>query len=62
MAFRREVQAMDADLPIDGPNTLTTSLARNYRSNAFNGALFVAFAAVRSCWRPSVCMPSSPIR
>ena len=46
MAFRREVQAMDADLPIDGPNTLTTSLARNYRSNAFNGALFVAFAAV----------------
>jgi putative ABC transport system permease protein len=45
-AFRREAQAMDADMPIGGPEPLATSLARNYRNNAFNGALFVTFAAV----------------
>lgn len=45
-AFQREVQAMDADLPISGPQTLGASLARNYRNNGFNGALFGVFAAV----------------
>ncbi len=45
-AFRREVQAMDADLPINGPETFAANLARSYRSNGFNGALFVTFAAV----------------
>lgn len=37
---------MDADLPISGPETLEASLARNYRNNGFNGALFGVFAAV----------------
>ena len=45
-AFRREVQAMDADLPVGGPDTLAANLARNYRNNEFNGALFMTFAAV----------------
>jgi putative ABC transport system permease protein len=45
-AFRREVQAMDADLPIGGPKTLAADLALNYRNNGFNGALFVMFAVI----------------
>ena len=45
-AVRRELQAIDADLPIIGPATLAASLASNYRSNGFNGGLFLLFAAI----------------
>ncbi len=45
-AFRRAVQAIDADLPTIGPSTLAASLVSNYRSNRLNGALFLIFAAI----------------
>jgi predicted permease len=52
-AFRREIQAIDADLvigsglgSIGGPRTLTESLALNYWSNGLNGGLFFVFALI----------------
>ena len=45
-AFRQEIQAIDGDVPIIGLGTLSERLARNYRSNRLNGALFVIFAAI----------------
>jgi len=51
-AFRREIQAIDADLvigsglgSIEGPSVLTNSLAFDHWSNAINAALFLIFAA-----------------
>jgi predicted permease len=45
-AFRREIQEMDADVPIIGVGTLAARLARNYAGHRLNGALFVMFAAI----------------
>ena len=45
-AFRREIQEMDADVPIIGVATLAARIASNYGSNRRNGALFVIFAAI----------------
>ena len=45
-AFRREIQEMDADVPIIGVATLAARLASNYRGTRLNGALFVVFAAI----------------
>src|SRR6185437_3223981 len=50
-AFAREIQALDSDLvigsgfgSIEGPKTLTESLAFNYWSSGLNGVLFLIFA------------------
>lgn len=43
---RREVQALDSDLPIFGPLTLAERLEANYWSNGLYGALFLIFATV----------------
>lgn len=44
-AFRREVRAQDADLPIYGPFPLTERLER-YWDSRFYGVLFLIFAAI----------------
>jgi ABC-type antimicrobial peptide transport system permease subunit len=44
-AFRREIQALDADLPIYGPYSLTERLER-YWDSRFYGGLFLIFAAI----------------
>ena len=44
-AFRREVQALDSDLPVYGPFVLTERLERFWDSR-FYGALFLIFAAI----------------
>jgi len=44
-AFRREVQALDSDLPMYGPFTLTEHL-EVYWDSRFYGVLFLIFAAV----------------
>lgn len=43
---RREVQALDSDLPVFGPLTLTERLEANYWSNGLYGVLFLIFAAI----------------
>jgi putative ABC transport system permease protein len=46
-AFRREIQAIDSELPIWlGPFTLAERLAGGYRNKGFFGALFLIFAAI----------------
>lgn len=46
-ALRREVQSLDAELPIWlGPFELADRLAVNYRSTGVNGGLFLIFAAI----------------
>jgi putative ABC transport system permease protein len=46
-AFRREVQALDADLPIFGPDVLSERLeAWNYWSNGMLATLFLGLAAI----------------
>ena len=46
-AFRREVQALDVDLPIFGPDVLSERLETwNYWSNGTLAALFLGFAAI----------------
>jgi len=44
-AFRREVQALDSDLPIYGPFTLAERL-EVYWNSRFYGVLFLIFAAI----------------
>jgi len=44
--FRREIQTVDADLPIFGPFTLTERLQANYWSSGLYGALFLIVAAM----------------
>jgi predicted permease len=44
-AFRGEVQALDADLPVYGPFALTDRLER-YWDSRFYGSLFLIFAAI----------------
>jgi putative ABC transport system permease protein len=44
-AFRREVRALDSDLPIYGPFTLAERLER-YWDSRFYGGLFLIFAAI----------------
>ena len=44
-AFRREAQALDADLPVYGPFALTDRLER-YWDSRFYGSLFLIFAAI----------------
>jgi len=44
-AFRREVQALDSDLPLYGPFALTERLER-YWDSRFYGNLFLIFAAI----------------
>jgi putative ABC transport system permease protein len=45
-AFRREIQALDSDVPFVGLSTLAERLERNYRSNRFFGVLLSIFAAM----------------
>ena len=45
-AFRREVQAIDSDLPIFGPSTLAERLEANYWTSRLYGFLFLIFAAI----------------
>ncbi|MES1260088.1 MAG: FtsX-like permease family protein, partial [Acidobacteriota bacterium] len=45
-AFRREMQAIDSDLPILGPLTLDERLEANYWSRGLYGVLFLIFAAI----------------
>jgi predicted permease len=45
-AFRREVQAIDSELPIFGPFTLDQRLEGNYWSNGLYGVLFLILAAI----------------
>jgi predicted permease len=47
-AFRREIQAIDADLPIAGPVTLTERVDQgfSYRFNRSMAVLFVTFAGI----------------
>jgi ABC-type antimicrobial peptide transport system permease subunit len=47
-AFRREIQAIDADLPIAGPVTLTERVDQgfSYRFNSSMAVLFVTFAGI----------------
>jgi putative ABC transport system permease protein len=45
--FRREIQALDSDLPIWlGPFTLADRLEWNWHTNAVSGALFLIFASI----------------
>ena len=43
-AFRREILALDADLPVFGPFTLAERLEGNYWTSGLYGALFLIFA------------------
>ena len=45
-AFRREMQALDSDLPLFGPFTLSERLEGNYWTNGLDGVLFLIFAAI----------------
>jgi len=45
-AFRREVQAIDSELPIFGPLTLDERLEGNYWSSGLYGVLFLMLAAI----------------
>jgi putative ABC transport system permease protein len=45
-AFRREMQALDSDLPVFGPFTLDERLEANYWTSGLDGVLFVIFAAI----------------
>jgi putative ABC transport system permease protein len=45
-AFRREVRALDSELPIFGPLTLDERLQINYWSNGLYGVLFLILASV----------------
>jgi putative ABC transport system permease protein len=45
-AFRREIQALDSDVPFIGLSTLAERLKGNYRNNEFFGVLFSMFAAI----------------
>jgi putative ABC transport system permease protein len=45
-AFRREIQALDSDLPVLSISTLAERLEGNYRNNGFFGVLFSMFAAM----------------
>ncbi len=45
-ALRREVQAMDFDLPMFGPFTLAERLEANYWSRGLYGVLFLVFAGI----------------
>jgi putative ABC transport system permease protein len=45
-AFRREIQALDSDLPMFGPFTLDERLRGNYWSSGLYGVLFLIFAAI----------------
>jgi putative ABC transport system permease protein len=45
-AFRREVQALDSDLPIFSLETLTERLSENYRDSGRLAFLFLIFAAI----------------
>lgn len=44
--FRREVHALDADLPLFGPYTLAERLEANYWSSGLYAILFLIFAAI----------------
>jgi putative ABC transport system permease protein len=45
-AFRREVQALDPDLPIFGPGPLADRMVWSYWNSGFYGILFLIFAAI----------------
>jgi putative ABC transport system permease protein len=45
-AFRREMRALDSDLPMFGPFTLAERLEGNYWSSGFYGVQFLIFAAI----------------
>jgi predicted permease len=45
-AFRREVQAIDADLPVNGPLTLAKRVELASLSNGLYATLFLIFAAI----------------
>jgi len=64
--FRREVQAVDGDMPIYNLRTLEERLALNYWAQQVFGVLFAIFAAIapRSRLRlpQLVCMPLLPTR
>jgi putative ABC transport system permease protein len=45
-AFRREIQALDSDVPFVGVSTLAERLAGNYRKTRSVGVLFSMFAAM----------------
>ena len=45
-AFRREIQAVDSDLPVFGPFTLAERLEATYWSSGLYGVLFLIFATI----------------
>jgi putative ABC transport system permease protein len=62
-ALRREVQALDADLPILGPFTLAERLATwNYWSSGIMAVPFSILRRSRFCSRPPACTRSSRTR
>ncbi|MDP9170430.1 MAG: ABC transporter permease, partial [Acidobacteriota bacterium] len=44
--FRREIQALDSDLPLFGPFSLAERLEANYWTRGLYGVLFLIFAAI----------------
>ena len=45
-SIRREIHAVDSDLPIFGPLTLDERLEANYWTSGLDGVLFLIFAAI----------------
>jgi hypothetical protein len=52
-AVTREVQALDADLPVFDVNTMDERLADSLARRRFSMFLLVVFAVCASCWRRS---------